>query len=127
MANNLRKTRNAAALSGGALVVAAPFIGAGTAAATGSIFTVTNTNGSGPDSLQAAVDAANANPDADTIVFAAGVNGTISLTHALYLQHSVDIQGPGAAVITIDGNDIAPVFYTRDSSGLADKIGRAHV
>ena len=41
MSNNLRKTRNAAALSGGALVVAAPFIGAGTAAATGSTFTVT--------------------------------------------------------------------------------------
>jgi hypothetical protein len=43
-----------------------------------STFMVTNTLDSGPGSLRQAVLDANGNAGADTIVFAKGVNGTIS-------------------------------------------------
>ena len=48
-----------------------------------AIFTVTNTNDSGPGSLRAAIEQANANAGADEIVFADGVSGTITLASAL--------------------------------------------
>ena len=52
-------------------------------AAWATTFTVTNTNDSGPGSLRAAIEAANANAGADEIVFADGVSGTITLSSTL--------------------------------------------
>jgi hypothetical protein len=54
-----------------------------TSATWATTFTVTNTNDSGPVSLRAAIEAANANTGPDEIVFADGVSGTITLASAL--------------------------------------------
>ena len=69
-------------------------------------YTVGNLNDSGSNSLRDAINQANANPGADTITFASNVSGTITLTSgSLYIQsyYGLDIQGPGAGVVTIDG------------------------
>src|SRR5262245_12598804 len=74
-----------------------------------STFTVLNLLDSGPDSLRAAVVAANANPGADTIEF--GVTGTIGLTSGeLDITDSVTINGPGASALTVSGNHASRVF-----------------
>ncbi|HEY0160643.1 MAG TPA: Calx-beta domain-containing protein [Thermoanaerobaculia bacterium] len=74
-------------------------------------FTVTNLNDSGSGSLRAAVESANATPGADTIVFQDGLTGTIVLTGgALDVTDSLDVQGPGSGVLTIDGNDQSRIF-----------------
>ncbi|MBL8205316.1 MAG: hypothetical protein JNM09_13860 [Blastocatellia bacterium] len=81
-------------------------------------FTVTNTNNSGAGSLrQAIADAASG----DTIAFA--VTGTITLTSgALAFSKSLSIQGPGANLLTISGNNASRVFVisggTSSLSGL---------
>ncbi|MBA3480729.1 MAG: hypothetical protein H0T51_02840 [Pirellulales bacterium] len=72
-------------------------------------FTVTNLLDSGPDSLRAAVEAANANPGADVIDFA--TTGTIALTSGqLDITDSLTINGPGAGALTVSGNHVSRVF-----------------
>jgi hypothetical protein len=74
-----------------------------------STFTVLNLNDSGPDSLRAAVAAANANPGADSIDFA--TTGTITLTSGeLNITDSLTINGPGASALTVSGNQASRVF-----------------
>jgi hypothetical protein len=74
-----------------------------------STFTVLNLNDSGPDSLRAAVVAANASPGADTIDFA--TTGTISLTSGeLDITDGLTINGPGAGALTVSGNHASRVF-----------------
>src|SRR5256885_817842 len=74
-----------------------------------STFTVTNLLDSGPDSLRAAVAAANANPGADAIDFA--TTGTIGLTSGqLDITDSVTINGPGAGALTVSGEGVSRVF-----------------
>src|SRR5262245_7552793 len=76
---------------------------------TPSTFTVLNLLDSGPDSLRAAVAAANVNPGADTIDFA--VTGTIGLTSGqLDITDSLTINGPGASALTVSGNYASRVF-----------------
>lgn len=62
--------------------------------------TVTNLSDSGAGSLRGQIAAAAAN---DTIVFAPGLSGTIALASTIALTQNVSIQGPGAAIITLDG------------------------
>jgi hypothetical protein len=72
-------------------------------------FTVTNTNDAGAGSLRQAIVDANASAAADTIVFQAGLTGTINLTttdgntdpSALDIADAVTITGPGAGLITV--------------------------
>ncbi len=71
-------------------------------------FTVTNTNDSGAGSLRQAVSDANANSDADTIVFDSSLAGqTIVLNSELGVMNDLtidgDIDGDNKADITIDG------------------------
>jgi hypothetical protein len=67
-----------------------------TSAAWATTFTVTNTNDSGPGSLRAAIERANANAGADQIVFADGVSGTISSTLPTVTDAAgLDIDGGG--------------------------------
>lgn len=73
----------------------------------GSTTTVTNTNDSGPGSLRDAI--ATAAPG-DTIDF--GVTGTITLTSTLVIDKSLTIRGPGAASLSVSGNDSVVVFVT---------------
>ena len=90
-------------------------------AADAATFNVTNLNDNGAGSLrQALVDANNA-AGADTVTFQAGLTGTITLTTGqLYISDSVDIQGPGAPVLTVSGNNSSRVFYLYNSDALID-------
>ena len=70
--------------------------------------TVTNTADSGAGSLRDAIATAN---NGDTIVFAAGVTGTITLSSGqLTVNSDVTISGPGANVLSVSGNDTNRVF-----------------
>ncbi len=97
----------------GPVMVAPASVGAARApAAEAATFTVTNTNDSGAGSLRQAIEDANADTAADTIVFQAGVTGTITLTTGqLEITESVTITGPGAANLTVSGNNASRVFY----------------
>jgi hypothetical protein len=115
------KATEKALLSGAALALAGLGFGGSADAAT---FTVTNLNDAGPGSLRQAVLGANSNAGADLITFQAGLTGTITLTSGqLAVYASVDIEGPGADVITVSGNDASRVFYLyADSAGEAVTI-----
>src|SRR5262245_37682016 len=76
-----------------------------------STFTVLNLSDSDPDSLRAAVLAANVAPDADVINFAPGLSGTIVLTSGqLDITRALTIDGPGASVLAVSGNNASRVF-----------------
>jgi len=88
--------------------------------------TVTNTNDSGPGSLrQALADAT----DGDTINFS--VSGIIRLTSdQLTVNANIVIDGPGANMLTVDGDERGRVFYissgkTVSISGLTITRGKA--
>ena len=69
--------------------------------------TVTNTNDAGPGSLRQAIIDAN---DGDTIDF--GVTGTIGLTSGeLLVNKSINISGPGADSLAVDGNAMSRVLH----------------
>ncbi|MDX1998744.1 MAG: choice-of-anchor Q domain-containing protein [Thermoanaerobaculia bacterium] len=106
------KSRGAgAALTLGAAALAAS---QGAEAAT---FTVTNLNDAGPGSLRQAINDANGAAGADTVVFDAGVTGTITLTTGqLSVADSLTINGPGQANLTVSGNDASRVFYLYSAS-----------
>jgi hypothetical protein len=74
-----------------------------------STYTVLNLLDSGPDSLRAAVAAANANPGAEAIDFA--TTGTIALTSGqLDITDSLTINGPGESALTVSGEGNSRVF-----------------
>ncbi|HEX4950980.1 MAG TPA: hypothetical protein VFZ34_30255, partial [Blastocatellia bacterium] len=74
-------------------------------------FTVTNNNDANAGSLRQAVLDANAAAGADTIVFAANVTGTITLTSGeIVITQPLTITGPGANVLAISGNNNSRVF-----------------
>jgi hypothetical protein len=73
-----------------------------------AVITVTNTNDSGAGSLRQAIISAAAG---DTIQFAAAVTGTITLTSgALNVNKNLTIQGPGANMLAVSGNNASKVF-----------------
>jgi hypothetical protein len=70
--------------------------------------TVINTNDSGPGSLRQAIADASST---DTIDFAPGVTGTITLTSGeLFINKVLTIKGPGANLLTVSGNNASRVF-----------------
>ena len=82
-----------------------------------SSIVVTSCDDSGLGTLRAAITEANLNSDATVITFALQPtcdNNTITLTNALPLiQSPIEIQGPGANLLTIDGEALAstePIF-----------------
>jgi len=109
-------------LGGGAAVVAS-----GTAVvgqdqpAEAASFVVDNLNDAGPGSLRQAIIDANGAGGADIIAFAPGLTGPIVLTSGeIKITDSVDIQGPGSAVVSISGNNTSRVFYVYSGSSLLD-------
>src|ERR1700722_6813923 len=82
-------------------------LGLGTAGVHAATLTVTNLNDSGSNSLRAQIAAANSG---DTIVFQSGLTGTITLASTLTVSQSLTIQGAGANVITVSGNNAMQVF-----------------
>ena len=70
--------------------------------------TVTNTNDNGPGSLRQAIAQASAG---DTIQFAPGLSGTLTLTSGeLLLDKNLTITGPGAGQLAVSGNHTSRVF-----------------
>ncbi|MEO8033044.1 MAG: Calx-beta domain-containing protein [Acidobacteriota bacterium] len=89
----------------GIAALAAPSAGAAT-------FNVVNPNDAGPGSLRQAALDANATAGPDVITFAPTVTGTITLTSGpIKLYEAVNVQGPGQAALTVDGNSSSAVFY----------------
>ena len=74
-----------------------------------STLTVLNTLDSGAGSLRDTIKAARSG---DTIVFASSLSGqTITLTSGeLAISKSLDIEGPGAGLLAISGNNASRVF-----------------
>ena len=95
----------------GATVLLAP-------AAEAATFTVSNLNDSGAGSLRQAVLDAEAAAGPDTVVFQSGLSGTITLTSGeIDITEELTIQGPGANVIAVSGNNSSRIFYASMASG----------
>jgi hypothetical protein len=76
------------------------------------VLVVTNTADSGPGSLRQAILDASACPVHHTINFDPAAFGTITLTSGeLLVTSSLEILGPGATNVTVDGNAASRVFY----------------
>jgi hypothetical protein len=94
-----------------------------------STLTVTNTNDKGPGSLRDTITNAKSG---DTIVFAPSLDGqTITLiSDQLTINNSLDIEGPGAGLLTISGNNRNRIFSINEGlnvtiDGLTLTQGRA--
>ena len=96
---------------------------------TAATFTVTNADDSGPGSLRAALTEANSNAQADTINFDPeffATARTIVLASELQITsdsanpgRAVTINGPGASLLTISGNNAVRPFYADVNSTLS--------
>ena len=91
-------------------------------------FAVTNTNDSGEGSLRAAINSANSYDD----LISFDVTGTITLNSQLEISgdKGMKIQGPGAELLAVSGNDACRVFYIAttasvDISGISIVSGSA--
>jgi hypothetical protein len=93
---------------------AVPVVSAGSARIlTPAVFTVTNLTNTGAGSLRDAITQANNRAlSADSIVFQAGLTGTITLASGLVIADSVTITGPGAASLTLAGNNTFRLLVT---------------
>ncbi|MCY2989911.1 MAG: right-handed parallel beta-helix repeat-containing protein [Planctomycetota bacterium] len=81
-------------------------------------FAVTSLADAGAGSLRDAIGQANAHAGADTITFAAGLTGTITLGGSqLAITDAVEIRGPGADRLTINANDRSRIFNVDDGNG----------
>jgi len=97
------------------LVLAGLTLASGATAAT---FTVTNTNDSGAGSFRQAVLDANASAGSDTIVFDASFNSprtivlaTVVVFNPANSADTLTINGPGANLLTIDGNNVTSILH----------------
>jgi hypothetical protein len=101
----------------GSLVFGSVLTGAvigGATPASAATVTVTNCNDSGTGSLRQAI--ADAAPG-DTVTFAlAPVCSTISLASTLTITNSIDIMGPGAAILSVDGGGSVRDFLVSSGS-----------
>ncbi len=93
-----RRQKSAAAI--GAATVGAAVLAPGAAADT---FTVDNLNNAGLGSFRRAVGNANTNPGLDQVVFQSTLSGHVTLNSAVDVADGVEIAGPGAAQVTLDG------------------------
>jgi hypothetical protein len=79
-----------------------------------STFTVLNLNDSGAGSFRAVIAAANGHAGADIVRFASGLAGTIKLTSGeLPITDSVAIEGPGANLLAVSGNNASRIFEVK--------------
>ncbi|HVT33488.1 MAG TPA: right-handed parallel beta-helix repeat-containing protein [Rhodanobacteraceae bacterium] len=97
---------------GAAVAAASPLAGAAT-------FTVTNLNDSGAGSLRDAIQQANASAGADTVRFGSALTGTIALSSEILVSDTLNLAGPGAGRITVDGNLATRLFKVAHASGSA--------
>jgi Right handed beta helix region/RTX calcium-binding nonapeptide repeat (4 copies) len=73
------------------------------AAAQADDFRVTNLNDDGAGSLRDAIEQANSDAASDRVLFKSKLSGTIDLGAALSINEEVEIVGPSARRVTIDG------------------------
>lgn len=74
-------------------------------------YTVNNLNDSGSGSLRDAIGQADAHFGPDVVQFAPGLSGTISLgDNVLEVSDDLTIDGPGANMLTVQGDGANPVF-----------------
>jgi hypothetical protein len=96
------------------LILALLLLTAGSLSA--ATLTVTNVNDSGTGSLRDMITQANASAADDTIQFAGGVTGTITLASTLpqiaQAGGVCTITGPGRVLLTISGNNLVRIFDT---------------
>jgi hypothetical protein len=115
---------------GRAFVAGAAALGAGAVfappASAGSL--VVDTGGDGGDSscdpgactLRDAIDDANDFSGATTITFGSSVTGQITLeTGFLPITYPVAIEGPGASVLTVSGDDNSKIFYAIEAGSVS--------
>jgi hypothetical protein len=78
-----------------------------------------------PGSLRQAVIDANTTPGADRVVFASKLSGELNLDNAgIYLYGSpIEIIGPGARRVTVDGHDDSRIFTVQPTGGSATISG----
>ena len=89
-----------------------------------STYIVANLADHGAGSLRQAVLNANAHAGADTITFAAGLNGTIPLTSGqLAISDSVSIAGPGASQLAVSGSNLSRVLEISGSPSIVTVNG----
>lgn len=93
-------------------------------------FVVTNLNDSGPGSLRQALLDANATLGFDTVTFAPGLTGTITLTSGeIPIVEHVNVLGPAGGGITVSGNNASRIFAidtdTVSIANLAFTAGRS--
>src|SRR4051812_24576273 len=82
-------------------------------------FTVTNLNNDGSNSLRAAIDAANLTSGPDTINFAPGLTGTLTLASELTISDTTGtttITGPGSNLLTVTGSSSFNAFTVNASA-----------
>ena len=97
-----------------ALALATALIGgANLREACAATITVTSLADTGPGTLRSAISISESNADAtNTIVFATGLTGTISLASTLAITNKgVAITGPGSDKVTVSGISAVRVFY----------------
>jgi len=83
-----------------------------------AVFTVLNLNDSGSGSLRDTVALANAVLGADTINFDMNLSGTLKLTSGeISINESVTIQGPGAGVLALSGNNASRILTIAPAVG----------
>ena len=82
-----------------------------------STFTVANLNDHGTGSLRSAISSASSG---DTINFAKGLQGTITLTSGdLPVTNSLSINGPGANKLSVSGNGASRIFDVSGSASVS--------
>src|SRR5262249_25884351 len=91
-----------------------------------STITVLNLADSGPGSLRAAVSAANAAAGADTVQFAPGLHGAITLTSELSVTDDLTINGSGANQLAVSGGDVTRIFDISAGAVTIDRLTITH-
>jgi predicted outer membrane repeat protein len=80
-------------------------------------FTVANLNDAGAGSLRQAILDANATPALDTIVFKAGLTGTLEISGGQFaVTKPLSIKGPGGAKVILNGGGNSGIFEVNDGS-----------
>ncbi len=92
------------------------------APATFVVTSLLDDGGGAETTLREAIDLADADSKADSIVFQKGLTGTITLNGTqLEIDESVSIKGPGIDLITISGNNLSRIFHIDDGAAATIK------
>ena len=114
-----RSAQRRLAASAGVAAGATLLMGGTAQAATFTVDSLADPADSGGTTLHEAMVAANAAPNpSNRIVFASGLSGSINLTTNLpYINYWLDIEGPGAGQLSVNGQNARGIFH---AVGLSD-------